>query len=60
MLVLSRKPGESITVFKDGQKIATMSIIEISGRKAKLGVEADPEIKILRNELIDKKETIQT
>jgi len=48
MLVLARKPGESIKI---GENIE-ISIVEVSNGVVKLGIEAPPDIKILRTELI--------
>src|SRR5690349_4006850 len=47
MLVLSRKPNESIVI--NGN--ITITLNEIDGNKVRLGIEAPPEVKILRGEL---------
>ncbi len=47
MLVLSRKQGEAIHV---GASI--VRVLEVNGNRVRLGIEADPEVQILRNELI--------
>ena len=47
MLVVSRKPGESVWV-GDGINI---TVIEIKGSKIRLGVTADKETTILRGEI---------
>ncbi|MGI6402275.1 MAG: carbon storage regulator [Thermoguttaceae bacterium] len=49
MLVLSRKPGESVRV-GDGVNI---TVLEIKGSKIRLGVTADKETTILRGELCE-------
>ncbi|MBL9085257.1 MAG: carbon storage regulator [Planctomycetales bacterium] len=49
MLVLTRKVGERIRV---GESIDVV-VTEIRGDKVRLGFEAPPEVKILREELID-------
>jgi len=49
MLVLSRKPGESIRV--DENIIVT--IVEIRGDKVRLGIEAPREISVHRSEVYD-------
>jgi carbon storage regulator len=46
MLVLSRKVGEKLIVGD-----AVIIINDISGDKVKLGIEAPPEVKVLRSEL---------
>lgn len=48
MLVVSRKRGESIVI---GNQVITVTVVDIRGDKVRLGLEADPAIKILRGEL---------
>lgn len=52
MLVLSRKPGESIQI---GHNI-TVRVIECRGNRVRLGIDAPDEIDILRGELADTRE----
>jgi len=47
MLVLSRKPGESIVI--DDQIVVT--IVQIGGGRVRLGIEAPREVPILRSEV---------
>lgn len=47
MLVLSRKPTESIVI--DGQ--ITVTLMEITGNRVRLGIEAPREIPVVRTEL---------
>ncbi len=47
MLILSRKPGESLNI-NDNIEI---KIIEINGDKVKIGISAPDSVKILRTEL---------
>ncbi|GAB4146563.1 MAG: hypothetical protein Tsb009_19300 [Planctomycetaceae bacterium] len=49
MLVLSRKAGESIRI---GDHI-TVSVVEKRGGKVLLGIDAPPDVSILRGELAD-------
>ena len=49
MLVLHRKKGESL-IINDNIKI---TIVDISGEKVKIAVEAPKEIPILRSELVN-------
>ena len=49
MLVLHRKKGESL-IIDDNIKI---TIVDISGEKVKIAVEAPKEIPILRSELVN-------
>ncbi len=53
MLVVSRKPGESVWV-GDGINIA---VVEIKGSKIRLGVTADKETTILRGEICRTKDS---
>ena len=47
MLVLTRKPGEKICV---GDNI-TVTVVEVTGNRIRLGIEAPEEVRILRSEL---------
>lgn len=48
MLVLSRKHNEKLVI---GDNIV-VTVVEIRGGKVKLGIEAPPEVKVLRGELV--------
>lgn len=47
MLVLSRRKGEKIHV-GDG---VVITVLDIGGRRARIGIEAPPEIEVLREEV---------
>jgi carbon storage regulator len=47
MLVLTRKPGEKVTI---GNAI-TLTVLDVSGNKVRVGIEAPDHIRILRAEL---------
>ena len=47
MLVLSRKEGERIRV---GDSIL-LTVVRLTGDKVRLGIEAPPEVSVLRDEL---------
>jgi carbon storage regulator len=47
MLVLSRKPGESIQI---GSNI-TLTVVEVRGNRIKLGIEAPRSVEVVRGEL---------
>jgi len=49
MLVLSRKQGEKIVLPDLG---ITLVVVRLMGDKVRLGVEADPAIRVLREELL--------
>ncbi len=53
MLVVSRKPGESVWV-GDG---ITITVVEIKGSKIRLGVTAGKETTILRGEICQSKDS---
>ncbi|MEX2584021.1 MAG: carbon storage regulator CsrA [Gemmatimonadota bacterium] len=48
MLILSRKPGDAI-IIGDGIRVV---VIESDRRGVKLGIEAPPEVSILREEIV--------
>lgn len=50
MLVLTRKVGEEILI---GDRI-TVKVIEISGSKVKLGIEAPADMRIYREEILER------
>lgn len=52
MLVLSRKKNEAIMI---GNNIKII-VSDVRGDKVRIGIEAPPEIKILRHELLEKDE----
>lgn len=51
MLVLTRKSEEKVTIGKDKKVVIT--ILKIQGDKVSIGIEADKETPIYRNELIE-------
>ncbi|MCD6582077.1 MAG: carbon storage regulator [Desulfuromusa sp.] len=53
MLILTRKAGQSIRINED-IKIMVMSITHRN--QVKIGIEAPKEVKILRTELVEKKD----
>ena len=52
MLILQRKPGETVVIGED----ITVSVISIEGGRVRLAISAPPEISILRSELLDARE----
>lgn len=56
MLVLTRRPGESIVI--DGPAVIT--IVDTQGKKARVGIEAAPEVTITRSELVGTRRTAKT
>jgi carbon storage regulator len=47
MLILTRKEGEKITIGDD----IVLTILEVKGRKVRVGIDAPPDTVILREEL---------
>ncbi|GAB5444203.1 MAG: hypothetical protein Fues2KO_45520 [Fuerstiella sp.] len=56
MLVLSRKPGQSVDLPALG---ITVTLLEIRGKAVRLGITAPPEIGICRTELLEELERQQ-
>lgn len=50
MLVLSRKQNESLTLEVDGRRIV-VTVVDISGNRIRLGVEADRDVNVYRSEI---------
>lgn len=55
MLILSRKANEKVSLFdKQGNFIASITVTDIRGRTAKIGIDADRDtVDIIRDELIE-------
>ena len=51
MLILQRKPGESLVIGED----ISISVVSIEGGRVRLAISAPPEVSILRTELRDAK-----
>lgn len=49
MLVLSRKPGEAITINEN----IVVTIVEIRGDKVRLGIDAPKDVKVHRQEVFE-------
>lgn len=56
MLVLQRGRGESIAIIIDGKTIATISVLDVFGHKARLGCEAEPSVVFMREELLPERQ----
>ncbi len=50
MLVLSRKPGESVTI---GDEV-TITVLSISGKQVRIGIDAPSDIAVHREEIYNK------
>lgn len=56
MLVLSRRPSERIVLHVGGLRV-DLVVVEIRSDKVRLGIDAPPEISVLRAELLDRPQT---
>jgi carbon storage regulator len=56
MLVLTRKNRESVIIGcpGTGNQMMKVTVLEVRGGKVRLGIEADPSIRVLRSELLDR------
>lgn len=54
MLVLSRKRDEKILLKTGDGKEIELTVVRIEANKVRLGIKAEPNVTILRSELIDK------
>ena len=56
MLVLSRKKDETIILKIPGREDIKLTVVRIDGpNKVRIGVEAEQEITVLREELVERK-----
>ena len=53
MLVISRRPGESFLV---GDNL-TITILEVSGDRVKVGIDAPKSVRIIRSEVLETENT---
>lgn len=47
MLILSRRPGESLTIGDD----VVVTVVSVSGKQVRLGIAAPREVRVLREEV---------
>jgi carbon storage regulator CsrA len=53
MLVLKRKPNESVRIFGPDGRAVEITVVSVDGRDAvRLGFSAPPEVRIVRSELL--------
>jgi carbon storage regulator CsrA len=55
MLILTRKENESIVIQAGGETIV-VRLIRIEGSRARVGIEADERVSIMREELGEKRQ----
>ena len=54
MLVLGRKKFETITITVPGMDPIVVALVDVRGDKARIGIEAPPEMKVARTEILGK------
>jgi carbon storage regulator len=52
MLVLSRRFGERLVLIVGSQK-ATIEVLSVSGNRARVGVDAPRQVRVVREEIFD-------
>lgn len=50
MLILTRKPGESIFILVNGE-LVKVTVVELKGNQIRVGIDAPPNIRIYREEI---------
>ena len=54
MLILTRRPGESLIIeLPTGERI-TVTVLEVKGNQIRIGTDAPDDIAIVREELLEK------
>jgi len=54
MLILTRRPGESIIIKTPAGEQITVRVLEVKGKQVRIGTDAPDDIAIVREELLDK------
>ncbi len=55
MLILNRKPGQSVILLRDKEQIEII-ITEVKDKQVRLGIIAPPEVRIVRRELWEREQ----
>jgi carbon storage regulator len=50
MLILTRKPGESVII----EESVRITVLEVRGSQVKLGIQAPPEVRVNREEVLER------
>lgn len=58
MLVLTRRPGNALRVYLGDELIAEVKVISVSGKKVRVGVNADQQYRIVRGEIDESKDEV--
>ncbi len=57
MLVLARKPAEKVIITTANDEVIELTILSVEHNKVKIGIKADPETRIFRQELLEQEST---
>lgn len=57
VLVLARKPTEKVIITTHDNKIIELTILSVDNKQVKIGIKADPETRIFRQELVEQEST---
>lgn len=53
MLVLTRKPNETLTITPPGQSPIIITLVAVCGNRVRFGVDADRAVKVRRTEIAE-------
>jgi sRNA-binding carbon storage regulator CsrA len=59
-LIASRKEGDSMTFLIDGVPVAEVMVAHVRGNRVVLHCKGEPQVKILRTELVDREQEVGT
>jgi len=51
MLILTRRPGESLIIETPAGELIEVTVLEVKGNQVRIGTDAPDEVQILREEL---------
>jgi len=57
MLILTRRPGETLIIETPAGERIEVTVLEVKGNQVKIGTDAPNEIAIVREELLEKSPT---
>jgi carbon storage regulator len=60
MLILTRRPGESIIIEIPAGERTTVAVLGIKGNQVRIGTDAPDDINIVREELLERLEGLQS
>jgi len=54
MLILTRRPGETLIIETPDGELITVTVLEVKGNQVRIGTDAPADIAIVREELLEK------